>query len=390
MRSARWLASFFGMAATSAASAQFTPGDVYLLSLAIPSGSAPCGGPAIEHLVSGATWTASVIARPALMNGRGCYDPYRDRLVVCGNPNVPPVLCSSAGAIATLPDAGDNLYSLAATGANGFIYVWGAAQTSYYDSGNTWHSLPDVGGSAPFVFTTAGSVGALTYDAGTNCLFFASAVTGDLIEIAKVPLNASGTQVTGAPLRITFDASSGPNGEFPVGFSRGPNGTLFLKVDDNSNNTAGRMRLIDPVTLGVSVFASSGYFGVGGEIAGAYVPALGKALVLDTLNDSLRLFASGEAGAGASVTTGGDPLSGCGSGELAQVIVIEGPTASTCYANCDGNTTPPLLSAGDFVCFLSKFRAGAAYANCDGSTAQPLLSAGDFVCFLARFRAGCS
>ncbi len=30
----------------------------------------------------------------------------------------------------------------------------------------------------------------------------------------------------------------------------------------------------------------------------------------------------------------------------------------SCYPNCDGNTTPPLLSAGDFVCFLQKFRQG--------------------------------
>ncbi len=60
-----------------------------------------------------------------------------------------------------------------------------------------------------------------------------------------------------------------------------------------------------------------------------------------------------------------------------------------CYANCDGNTTAPLLSAGDFTCFLNKFRAGDLYANCDGNTSAPLLSAGDFTCFLQQFRAGC-
>ncbi len=60
-----------------------------------------------------------------------------------------------------------------------------------------------------------------------------------------------------------------------------------------------------------------------------------------------------------------------------------------CYANCDGSTSAPVLSAADFVCFLAKFRAGDSYANCDGSTSAPVLSAADFVCFLARFRAGC-
>jgi len=62
---------------------------------------------------------------------------------------------------------------------------------------------------------------------------------------------------------------------------------------------------------------------------------------------------------------------------------------AACYANCDGSLTPPVLSAGDFVCFLTKFRAGDPTANCDGSVTPPVLSASDFVCFLSKFRAGC-
>jgi hypothetical protein len=64
-------------------------------------------------------------------------------------------------------------------------------------------------------------------------------------------------------------------------------------------------------------------------------------------------------------------------------------STSACYANCDGSTTSPVLSAADFVCFLNKFRSGDSYANCDGSTTTPVLSAADFVCFLGKFRAGC-
>jgi len=66
-----------------------------------------------------------------------------------------------------------------------------------------------------------------------------------------------------------------------------------------------------------------------------------------------------------------------------------GAFAAVCYANCDGSTVVPVLSAADFTCFLSKFRAGDSYANCDGSTGSPLLSAADFTCFLGKFRAGC-
>ncbi len=96
-----------------------------------------------------------------------------------------------------------------------------------------------------------------------------------------------------------------------------------------------------------------------------------------------------------------DHFAGAGS---TPAIAIDGPAASlytigpaglyalggpACYANCDGNTTSPLLSASDFTCFLTRFRAGDPLANCDGTTSAPLLSAADFTCFLSRFRGGC-
>jgi hypothetical protein len=61
----------------------------------------------------------------------------------------------------------------------------------------------------------------------------------------------------------------------------------------------------------------------------------------------------------------------------------------TCYANCDGSTTVPVLNVTDFTCFLQKFAAGDSYANCDGSTTIPLLNINDFTCFLQAFAAGC-
>ncbi len=60
-----------------------------------------------------------------------------------------------------------------------------------------------------------------------------------------------------------------------------------------------------------------------------------------------------------------------------------------CYANCDGSTTAPVLTANDFQCFLNRYATGDAGANCDGSTAVPILNANDFQCFLNKFAAGC-
>ncbi len=60
-----------------------------------------------------------------------------------------------------------------------------------------------------------------------------------------------------------------------------------------------------------------------------------------------------------------------------------------CYPNCDGSTTPPVLTANDFQCFLSAFASANTVANCDGSTTAPTLTANDFQCFLNAFAIGC-
>jgi choice-of-anchor B domain-containing protein len=72
-------------------------------------------------------------------------------------------------------------------------------------------------------------------------------------------------------------------------------------------------------------------------------------------------------------------------------VVVVNPVVNTvCYANCDGSSGSPLLTANDFQCFLNKFAAGEPSANCDGSSGSPLLTANDFQCFLNKFAAGCS
>jgi hypothetical protein len=70
----------------------------------------------------------------------------------------------------------------------------------------------------------------------------------------------------------------------------------------------------------------------------------------------------------------------------------------SCYANCDGSTTPPVLNVEDFSCFINEFAAAQAlphqqqlahYANCDQSTTPPVLNVEDFTCFINRFAQGC-
>ncbi len=110
----------------------------------------------------------------------------------------------------------------------------------------------------------------------------------------------------------------------------------------------------------------------------------------------------GPTGSGSTISGSATPtltLTGLGASDQASYDVLVtnacGTAASAsalltfCYANCDCSSGTPALSAADFSCFLTRFRAGDPYANCDGSTGTPSLTAADFSCFLSAFRAGC-
>jgi hypothetical protein len=61
----------------------------------------------------------------------------------------------------------------------------------------------------------------------------------------------------------------------------------------------------------------------------------------------------------------------------------------SCYANCDGSTTPPVLNVNDLVCFMTRYAAGDPWANCSTADTRRSPRASDFLCFLERFQAGC-
>jgi hypothetical protein len=62
---------------------------------------------------------------------------------------------------------------------------------------------------------------------------------------------------------------------------------------------------------------------------------------------------------------------------------------TSCYANCDGSSSVPVLNVQDFTCYLQAFATGNPYANCDGSTGSPRLNVQDFTCFLQKFAVAC-
>lgn len=57
-----------------------------------------------------------------------------------------------------------------------------------------------------------------------------------------------------------------------------------------------------------------------------------------------------------------------------------------CYANCDGSTNKPRLTANDFMCFLNRYVMRDPYANC---TVDGTINIADFQCFIAKYAEGC-
>jgi hypothetical protein len=86
------------------------------------------------------------------------------------------------------------------------------------------------------------------------------------------------------------------------------------------------------------------------------------------------------------------------SGQIQSFVARSQGGGTSCYANCDQSTTPPILNVEDFTCFINEFASAQAlphaqqlphYANCDQSTTVPILNVEDFTCFINRFAQGC-
>ena len=59
-----------------------------------------------------------------------------------------------------------------------------------------------------------------------------------------------------------------------------------------------------------------------------------------------------------------------GNGDGTYVVDMGARELQTCAPNCDCSSTPPVLNALDFNCFLNRFTLGDPYANCDQSTSS--------------------
>jgi hypothetical protein len=107
-------------------------------------------------------------------------------------------------------------------------------------------------------------------------------------------------------------------------------------------------------------------------------------------NDDFSVFENGSAVTFPVVAGQAYQIRVSGKGTARGAIALQvGQVQVSCYANCDGSTTLPILNVQDFTCFLQRYAAGDTYANCDQSTTAPVLNVQDFTCFLQQYAAGC-
>ena len=196
---------------------------------------------------------------------------------------------------------------------------------------------------------------------------------------------------TGASIGAFVTTSSGTLTN-PEGMAFGPNGNLFVASYTNDkvlefNGTTGAFvgEAITAAQAGLNaprsvIFDAAGRMYVSSQLSNAIIvkdgttvsvlasfptipglsqpgqlvlSATGELLVACTGSNTVqRVNRLTGASLGTAVTAGAGGLS-----NTYGIADIPGPVVP-CYANCDGSTGAPLLSAADFVCFLAKFRAG--------------------------------
>jgi serine protease AprX len=157
---------------------------------------------------------------------------------------------------------------------------------------------------------------------------------------------------------------------------------------DPAGNPAAAHARINDLSLRVTSPAQVQYWGNSGLRNGVWSPPGGQANTVDVIEN---VFVQNPASGTWTIEVIGS--------EIVQDARLESPALDadfalvvsgvSCYANCDASTTPPVLTANDFQCFLNKFVAGDPYANCDNSTGSPTLTANDFQCFVTRFTEPC-
>jgi len=318
--------------ALPARSSGFAIGDLYLLSNSIPKGAIAGRGILRVDVLTGASSLFLDLPSSPGLRGTLTYDARRDRLLYCTSTATSGLFAvDSAGVTAALLSPSAPTPALVAARGDGKVYFWYPSPEgfSFMDAAGAVSDLLDVPGTARFGLGVGRVLQEMIYHPATNSLVCVTGsvgpaaspcADGSLVCVVRIPLDLSGTRVAGPVTSSQFDVST--SGETVVGAGMGHGSGVLVTVDTNSNDQEPRMLLVDASTLAVSAFASNGsYTGAAGTNAGTYSHRTGRAIILDTLADSLRTFGPGETGRGVAMAPG--VSTAFSSGELARLIEID-------------------------------------------------------------------
>jgi|GEM_PF-3315968 len=353
--------------AAAPAAQTFHPGDLYLVTNALPD---PGGAPTLFSgivRIDAATGAHQLLTpvEQLIFDATSAYDPYRGGILVPGRKAGMPVdtylmLVDATGAATPVVVGGPNRVTAPAPTGDGRVYYGDdSLHLRCLDALGAHHNVLDASGTQPLAL---GKVHALTYDGPTqsvlalvnepSCGFPTTGVV-----LKKVPLAPGGFQASGPTQSVTVCLTSPVvvTAFTPNHFSRGPGNTVFLSVDDNSNFESTRTFLADPATLTVVPYASNGpYVGAATTTSACWSSLLGQAVLVDGFNFVLRLFPAGSSGLGTVFATGL-------SGHTSVVTLLEIPPSAIGGVAAFGTGTP-----------------GCAGPHALGATETPKVGASDF------------
>jgi hypothetical protein len=323
-------ALLFLVALSPAARAEFSDGDLYLLSPTLPGeqGSWVTGIVKLDPLTG-----ASILFHESdnIIYPQFVFDSQREKLLYVKFDRKLMAVDSSGSAsvlfnLATVPSG--------MAFGNGLVYMRFGNEYHYLDQAGNLLPVLDQAGSLAFRDGGSAENLLLQYDAGTNAIIAFldnEGVCGGFGTVCalKIPLTGDGTQVAGPVDVATVDVSDGA--EQIVGVGSRNTGDILFVVDTNTNLEEDRMQLLNPVTMSISTYANSGpYTGAAVISAGTYSNVRNQAVILDSFNDVIRVYNPGSTGAGGVISGSGDGygVSGSGSNEQARLIEISHPSVA--------------------------------------------------------------
>jgi len=298
------------LTAVAGAQSGFQDGELILYSPAIQGISSSDGAIVRIDPVSGTSSELLDLAGTQSLHDSMAYDPFRQRLIIyAGIPTIndPALihLVDGFGNTTSLGNSGMQAHAFApASGGRIYFATQLTNQVHYFDASNAQHFLLDASGTQPYS-PPHSYFASMHYDPALNALF--AAVSAHSIwncgaqspnaSIIRIDLSADGTRVTGTTDCTEMVVDPAGNNDV-VGLSSGPNGSLIVTIDSNSNQEQPRMQIVDPVAMSAAPFAWNGYLGAAATNAGTWSTVLNRAVILDSGQDVLRSYTAGGTGEG--------------------------------------------------------------------------------------------